>query len=162
MAARRAETACGLRRPARSRSDAHKNKTGIGDTETIVGSIAGTCGRWSSSWKRRNGSDDCVSGRAAAQPPLLGKAVSRRSGFPRRPGNRCEAQVHGGRKAFANANGDVDGETDVRLLGGDAPERDVGQGEFLVGIEALLDRLLLMVVAPFNSFARHPLIPAPG
>ena len=36
----------GLGRPARSRSDAHKNKSGIGCTEIIAGSIAGSCGRW--------------------------------------------------------------------------------------------------------------------
>ena len=161
MPARRADRGAGSAWAARSRSDAHKSNSEIGGTETIVGSITGTCRIRSSCWKRRNGWDDCGSGRAAAQPPLFGKAVVRYRGLPRRAGIGCVAQEHGGSKAFVNANGGSDGETGVRLPGGDAPERDVGQGEFLVGIGALLERLSLLVVAPFNSFARHALIPAP-
>ena len=53
--------------PARSRSDAPKNKIGIDGPEMIVGSIAGTCGTWSSCRRKRNGSIIGIGERAAAQ-----------------------------------------------------------------------------------------------
>ena len=100
----------GLGRAARSRSDTPKSKNGTGDSSVIVGSITGTCGRWSSGRSKKISPADRGSRRAAAQPPLFWRGVLRRRGRTRRPGTRYVPQVHGGSKAFANANGGSEGE----------------------------------------------------
>ena len=78
--ARRAETACGLGRVARSRSDAPGIPKGIGDSEANVGAIGGRCWKSSDCRTRRNNKVDCGCRGAAAQLPRSGPPEAARSG----------------------------------------------------------------------------------
>ena len=98
----------GLGRVARSRSDASRIGTGIGDTEAREASFVGRC--WRPSY-RRNGKSCVIDWvrRKAAQPPRRAAPTATRAGKPGGGWTPCrnEAVRHliGERKAaFANAN----------------------------------------------------------
>ena len=78
--ARRAETACGLGRVARSRSDAPGIETGIDSDLERINRSSGTGWRFSLDRNRSNRNDGYGSRRGAAQPPRSAAPKATRSG----------------------------------------------------------------------------------